>query len=297
MSDHMSKRPDKAPAKDDRKKQPADTTRNADNRERTTRDRDGGTGPNDYGSQQKKFEAELAVLEKAYRDYDVTKLRDYAKNHKEKFVRDKANYWLGSTPVSDYILITETYRNDLEALKRLRDKPQQSAYNKEIAQNRINILDPSAKTTSGRDNNSNTTQDQQAQDDEDARQKEREDQKKREEQQRDSGAAPDSSSDPNASPAIAMFQESAPNTPSAPTPGAPLNAPDPNIPYRGGVSGGPTRRERYANLHYPSEFFTDKEKFNEVFRYAVRNPYSYAHPFMKKPDMINIVENRRNFLS
>lgn len=297
----MSKRPDKAPARDDRKKQPADTTRNADNRERTTRDREGGTGPNDYGSQREKFKAELDVLEKAYRAYDVTKLRDYAKNHTEKFVRDQANYWLNSTPVSDYILITETYRNDLEALKRLRDKPQQSAYNKEIAQNRINILeaqDPSAKTTRGRDN---TEQDQQAQDDEAARQKEREDQKKREEQQRDSGAAPsadaDSSSDPNASPAIAMFQESDPNAPRVPPPGAPLNAPDPNIPIRGGVSGGPVRRERYANLHYPSEFYTDKEKFNEVFRYAVRNPYSYAHPFMKKPDMINIVENRRNFLS
>lgn len=290
MSDHMStKRADPGKTKDDRKKQPSNT--NADTRERTTRDREGGTGPNNYGSEREKFKAELDVLEKAYRAYDVVKLRDYAKNHTEKFVRDQANYWLNSTPVSDYILITETYRNDLEALKRLRDKPQQSAYNKEIAQNRINILeaqDPSAKTTRGRDNNSNTEEDQQAQDDEEARQQEREDQKE-EQDQRDG----DNPAAPQNDPAVAMMQESDPNAapPMAPPP------PNPNIPVRGGVSGGPTRRQRYADLMYPSEFFPDREKFDEVFRYAVRNPYSYAHPYLKKPEMINIVENRRNFLS
>lgn len=292
----MSKRAD--PGKQAPREEPGkDPNREPNKPGRTTRDKDGALTEPDptYGSDREKYKAEFDVLEKAYRAFDVVKLRDYANNHTAEPVRKQARYWLESTPVSDYILVTENYRNDVEQLKRIRDKPLQDAFVKQVAQNRINILTAqgsSEKTERGRDNNSNTEQDQQRDDSKDDRTQEREDQKQSEEKKREEGTAPEEEY-------VALMEEEDPNAPpSAPsTPMQPMPGPNPNIPIRGGVSGGPTRRQRYADLQYPSEFFADKEKFNEVFRYAARNPYSYVHPYLKKPDMINIVENRRNFLS
>jgi hypothetical protein len=93
-------------------------------------------------------------------------------------------------------------------------------------------------------------------------------------------------------PTVTFLQENsqAPDMPDMPS--KPMPMPPPKIPINMGISGGPTRKERYLDLHYPSEFYGNN-RFDEVFRYAAKNPYSYVHPYIRKPEILNIVRNRK----
>ena len=93
-------------------------------------------------------------------------------------------------------------------------------------------------------------------------------------------------------PTISLMQQEAPPTDTEQQPAVvTMPAQEVSAP---GVSGGPSRRDRFLDLYYPSEFYPDRVRFDEVFRYAAKNPYTYAHPVYQKPGMINIVSNRKS---